>query len=579
MFNVGDIITGTSSSPYSLTTNAALMVVVKLVSDRDMRVCLLAHEFYDVLGAWDCDKGFVVSNTDRYFEPTDSKLFLEQHKDCNIMTNDYLQRVCGEYHISLSMEDLVNGTKYESVIAEQKTEPKEKFVLSDEQRKELLEEMKKLLTEYGYSPTEEALNKILNEWARNKGDLIKILENHPNYNGKFQIVFDMDYERTVDVNEIRKFISTLYNDEVSKDKILQEVKGVSVFTYKECLNYYKHYYRLWDIMSDYSSTIKTLNGMTFDEVYEKKEKWRRLRDKYQSSGVELSNTIYTRESYSKYEKYVNVVDKLYYYRSCILDEELSNYINETFPEMKTKVGQKTSRVVNKFCKLFGIDKMPDYNKLFARYSDAINPLTIKRYTILSVHPVDYYTMSFGNSWASCHTIDRENVREMENAYHGQYSSGTESYMLDGTSMVFYTVDRNYEGNEFELQPKINRNMFHYGKEKLIQGRVYPQSNDGANDIYTKFREIVQKVMSECLNDTNSWLVVKGRSECRDVTSSYGTHYRDYVEYSSCNVSYHNKVKNYDRIVIGHDPICPCCGDIHGRKGCIECYDCNEGDDD
>ena len=48
-----------------------------------------------------------------------------------------------------------------------------------------------------------------------------------------------------------------------------------------------------------------------------------------------------------------------------------------------------------------VDGSEAYDK-FAKYADSINPIKVKRHTVLSVHPIDYYTMSFGNSWTSCH---------------------------------------------------------------------------------------------------------------------------------------------------------------------------------
>ena len=81
----------------------------------------------------------------------------------------------------------------------------EPYVLSDEMRKELLEEMKTLLIQYHYHPTDAGLNAILDEWCKNKADLIRMFEKHPNYNGKFQIAFDCDFDRKLDVEKAMEF--------------------------------------------------------------------------------------------------------------------------------------------------------------------------------------------------------------------------------------------------------------------------------------------------------------------------------------------------------------------------------------
>ena len=136
----------------------------------------------------------------------------------------------------------------------------------------------------------------------------------------------------------------------------------------------------------------------------------------------------------------------------LLTSEQAEEINKVFPFAYAHTGQKANRVVNKIMKYLGYDKHPDYNKEYAKYADSMSPMTIKRHTILSLNPIDYLKMSFGNSWASCHTIDQKNKRDMPNSYQGAYCSGTISYMLDGTSMVFYTVDASYEGDEFYDEP-------------------------------------------------------------------------------------------------------------------------------
>ena len=183
-----------------------------------------------------------------------------------------------------------------------------------------------------------------------------------------------------------------------------------------------------------------------------------------------------------------------YAERCV-SENTAAELSTIFEELKIRAGQKTSRVVNKICQYLGLDKATNYNREFAKYADSLSPMVIKRHTILSINPLDYLTMSFGNSWASCHTIDKENKRNMPNNYSGCYSSGTVSYMLDGSSMVLYTVDASYKGNEYWNEPKINRQMFHYGEEKLVQARLYPQDNDGNGDAYAPYRAIVQDIIA------------------------------------------------------------------------------------
>lgn len=264
--------------------------------------------------------------------------------------------------------------------------------------------------------------------------------------------------------------------------------------------------------------------------------------------------------------------KIFYLpQKTLLEEEDVEKIKERYPEFKGVAGQKVSRAMNKLFCQFGIDKHEDYNREFAKFADAVNPLKITRHTVISINLLDYLTMSFGNSWASCHTIDKTNRRHMPNNYQGCYSSGTLSYGLDHTSMVFYTVDASFNGTDYYLQPKINRQMFHYENEKLIQGRLYPQSCDyGSCDSYTMYRNIMQSIIALGLDVPNRWDLKKGTEPCRRWTESYGTHYRDYLNFENCTLSILKDSENDETVYIGRRPICIECGEVHSTEDNINC---------
>lgn len=384
-----------------------------------------------------------------------------------------------------------------------------KEIITDEERSVLLDNMKSLLNQYDYQCSDEALNKIINVWATNKTELISAFKKHPNYiPGKFMIVFDHDFSREVDKEEIIRFRKWL----LSYDTAM----AVREFMPEDMRNH----------VVDYGMKLPS-------EIY--------------SFICSLPNCT---------EQYIN--------------DEVVSELNEICPSIHAHNGQKMSRIVNKLLSYIGYDKLPIYNSAFAKYADALNPLKIKRHTVLSVNPLDYLTMSFGNSWASCHTIDKENKREMPHSYEGMYSSGTVSYMLDGTSMVFYTVDASYEGSDFWDMPKINRQMFHWGEEKLIQGRLYPQDNDGNNGAYTPYREIVQSIMSELFDFPNIWTLSRGTGSSAKYVISEGTHYKDYECYDNCSLSRPKGSENEECITIGHSPICIKCGKEHDLQSNISC---------
>lgn len=371
----------------------------------------------------------------------------------------------------------------------------------------LKESMKRLLEEYDYNYTDDAITYIIDEWYYQKRDIISLLKKDPNYiPGQFMVVKETTTERYIDSNESIRFYSWLCDNAM----------------YKCC------------------------NSLP-PEVMARKST-------YQLLPPDLSF-------------FFNNLDD---YAERTISESTCALLERIVPEIHPHVGQKTSRVVNKICTYLGYDKVDGYARAFAKYADSLSPITIKRKTILSVNPLDYLTMSFGNSWASCHTIDKNNKRGMPNSYEGMYSSGTISYMLDGTSMVLYTVSESYNGKEYWSQPKVTRQMFHFGQEKLIQGRLYPQDNDGCTSEYDINRQIVQKIIAECLSIPNLWTVRKGTSAACEYIISRGTNYPDYRHFDNCTLSRICGSQNGTDIIVGARPICIECGNRHDEERNINC---------
>lgn len=400
-------------------------------------------------------------------------------------------------------------------------------IITETERKELLSNIKHLLGEYDYRFTDEALNKIIDEWAKNKAPLIEAFKKHPNYKeGKFMIAFDYNYERKLDPTETRNFI-----DWICCRSTLMELRG--------------------KLPEDMVAVADEEEARIPCKIY----------------------NFFNRDLQHMVERTVT--------------EEMANHINGLFPDAHAHTGQKTSRVINKVCKLCYIDQLKDYNRMFAKYADSLTPLVITRHTVLSINPLDYLTMSFGNSWASCHTIDKKNKRNMPNDYSGCYSSGTISYMLDKPSMVFYTVDGEYNGDELWNEPKITRQMFHWGEDKLVQARLYPQSNDGDDFIYTPNRTIVQEIMATIMDVPNLWTLKRGTNAIGKYVLSAGTHYRDYTSYENCTISILRERENTNEFTVGHSPICVECGREHSNCETINhchapgfvCANCGDRYDD
>lgn len=257
----GNLVTCTELYQYSETNNEALMLLVdkRKGYTEDVKVIIVGHNSY----ANKIGNGYWVNS--RYFRRCTMEEFLEMYPNpAAIVTEEELRNLADDYHVTLNMED---------------TTP-EPYVLSDEQRVELMNEMRTLLEEYDYHPTDVGLNAILDEWLKEKGWLIRLFEKHPNYNGKFQIAFDYDFDRNIDMDAVSDFRSYLMGSKVTN--IFKKEVKIGAFTYEELYNMIKRTQNMIDVF-DANSKIYTVNGHNYAYYRKDIERFRFNRSKYEEN--------------------------------------------------------------------------------------------------------------------------------------------------------------------------------------------------------------------------------------------------------------------------------------------------------
>ncbi|MDT3387642.1 MAG: hypothetical protein LIR46_07790 [Bacteroidota bacterium] len=441
-------------------------------------------------------------------------------------------------------------------------------------------EMCNWLSEHEVAYERNAVEKIKNEWEMNKADLLEKFRKHPNWSeDNLAIVFkESEYERPLNPKAIEKFND--WAEKIMRKKVKEisrKEEYMKAYLKKEKYADAKYYLR----NSCFDGMNLMINGEPARTVLS--EKYNEEYDKFQEIEKVTTQIFGERidiETERKYRRVINALRDFQTVESNFATEELAEKVNNRIPEIEAVAGQKISRIIQKICKTIDLDKYVEindygtytrddgYNREYAILCNDINPIKYKRITVISLNPIDYWSMSHGYNWKSCHYVGDDD--------DGCYSSGTESYMLDSTSVIYYIIDERYEGTDYCKQKKINRAVFCIGEEgnAILEARVYPDDRDGGdNSLGKQFRDVMSKVISEIYNVNNYWSIVKGSSECHERTRSYGTHYRDYVEYSNgvmmINKSYNGEVC----IEIGHDPICPVCGDEHSETENIVCSDC------
>ena len=381
-----------------------------------------------------------------------------------------------------------------------------------------------------------------------KTPLFEAFEEHPDYNGKGQIV----------LRNMRRF--RVANPKVAMNAINHIDDKILSLCYearsRRDMKAGDAYWACDDIVGELKAIMSEEGGISLSD-----EGAERLQRKAGAYGHKIR--------FGGGQKYARALQKICAYFKIT---DWKNLREETFT---TAGGETRTRMVDH-----------GYNKYFTAFADAMSPLEIRYTAILSINPIDYLTMSFGYKWSSCHTIDKDNLRwdlNGENHYSGMYCGGCESYMNDTCSMIFYYLPEDWSGEEPELERKMKRCVFMFGEDKLLQGRVYP---DGRNDdpgliadpnVAKYMRAVVQAVLSQIFHFENNWRLEKGTEACGQwVTTKGGVQYPDYLHYEDCTISFIKGRENFKRIKVGVAPICPECGWSHGDHNNIFCEDCAEG---
>ena len=203
-----------------------------------------------------------------------------------------------------------------------------------------------------------------------------------------------------------------------------------------------------------------------------------------------------------------------------------------------------------------------FDKLYAKFADALSELVIKKITLVSLHFCDFMLMSNGNSWSSCHYINSHNIFHEDSAssYSGCYKQGCLSYALDKPSFLLYTLPNTYEGEEYYRQPKINRMCCQYEEGFLVTGKCYP---DNKTERITRYRQILQLVMSTLEEMPNLWTFSRNTERIKSFveTDEDSAHYRDYESSGQKpTISMCKHRIDLDHVMtIGHKAYCVHCG--------------------
>ena len=420
----------------------------------------------------------------------------------------------------------------------------------------LVDDMMALLKHLGHRRSEHGVCVLLDKCFKAKEPLIKSMMTSNHYAGDMRIILQKEFDRDIDRYAVMTFVDNFPKAIDAKTALLkyEDEDGKTV--------------------TDYLST-----GSRKVEITEfiKKEATKTRAEKIANFDSEFCATKASAKSWYDFKNHIERFSNIYV---------STMYENYDPDGVDIKKGMKTSRAFNKVCTYYGIDKahpktvtktengevvtktVYPYDKLFAQYADMVSGNTRKLPFIISVNPLDYLTMSLGNSWQSCHS-----TRSFAgNGVANMAASGCVSYMLDKVSIITFVVPELDEN--IHMQGKLYRQMYYYNNELFIQSRLYPQGNDGSTDLYAKFRSFVQEEFSELLDIEDEWTNCVGGSYAANYSKNVGAHYVDANHNPSCGIFYpKGKEEKLKRMTIGSKSYCFYCGEEQEIRNRLSHADC------
>lgn len=243
--------------------------------------------------------------------------------------------------------------------------------------------------------------------------------------------------------------------------------------------------------------------------------------------------------------------------------------------IKINQGCKTVRVLGKIAKLFNIDGYEDFR---LKHSLILNQKTVKGTLHLSIHPLDFITMSDNKcGWDSC----------MSWANNGSYRRGTVEMMNSPCVLVAYiSAKQPYIINHKQWNNKKWRELFIVTKDIISNVKGYPYLNDEFDSMIINWiRELAKNNLN--LDFENNQHEIQAGVPIKDFDEEFSVWYYTEAMYNDCyeqTVCFSNNFlkeaeENPSDLNIYYSGLSTCmiCGEegYFLSEGEIVCDDCSE----
>lgn len=245
---------------------------------------------------------------------------------------------------------------------------------------------------------------------------------------------------------------------ISKDVTFKRSERQSRSDFEDCLGYWRIGYKFIREYQDFTADKRNLE--TPDSYYDALYKVNRFEDimalRELTTFESLHNNIYTGDTFTITRS----------------DDNQTLLVNK---------GAKISKLLGKLAKFFELSETK-YEEFRIAHSQFLNQDTIKGTLCLSIHPMDYVTMSDNDSgWDSCMNWQNE----------GDYRIGTVEMMNSPCILIAYL--RAKEDMEFGWGDKLShwnnkkwRQLYIITKDLISDIRQYPWHNDELNGLCMKW---------------------------------------------------------------------------------------------
>lgn len=272
--------------------------------------------------------------------------------------------------------------------------------------------------------------------------------------------------------------------------------------------------------------------------------------------------------------------------------------------LKIVKGTKTMKGIQKFLKYIHFLDIPENAFLFEKWRNEISNVntsnTINQKLVISIHPIDYMSMSDNNCyWHSC----------MSWVQDGCYSGGTIEMLNSNNVVVCYLESsrKTFSVLGHQIPNKSWRSLLVAHKDILVVGKPYPYNNDNiSHAVLELFQEQVKKTLNwkyqyqyqKYLDNTayhDNWDAREQdsfeKNQHKIILYTYGM-YNDMVEdHDTSYMCCRNYVEKSKRISISGISTCLCCGkpleeideihnhssdsDILSHSSCKICDECHD----